>query len=142
MKKNDLLTAALVAVGGYFALKMFGGGGFGPRGQLVAAANQVGANRPQGRVSERRSGVEIRYLPVPTTQPSYDPYLNEDNLSLGQKIETIGDAAERGLTVIQNVFTGITDLFGGSSGADKAPGAVQSSSQSFLEVPPADVVIV
>jgi len=142
MKTNDLLTAGLVAVGGYFALKLFGGAS-GPRMLLASAApNQIAASAPAGRVSEQKSAVETRYLPIPTMQPSYDPYLYEDAPSLGQKIETIGTAAERSLDVIQNVFTGITDLFGGSSGPDKAPGAVQTSSVSFLDVPPGVGVVV
>lgn len=144
MKKDDLLTMGLLGLGGFLVLKYFGGGGLQPRGQLVAAApNQIGALRPRGFVSEQKSAVEVRNLPVPSVQLPYDPYTHEDySPTLGQRIETVGDAAERSLTVIHNVFTGLTDLFGGSSGADKAPSAVQTSSVSFLDVPPGDVVVV
>jgi len=137
MKTNDLLTAGLLAGGGFLLWKMMQGGGLSPaRPQIVAAANPVQAPAaPAGRVTEQKSAVESRFLPVPTLAPATDPYIQDDDPTLAERIQAVGDAAETSLDVIQNVFSGLTGLFGGTAGDEKAPAAVQESSQSPLAVP-------
>ena len=137
MKTETILKWVAVASGVYFLWRWFASR------QAVSAvpgAQYAFLTTPAPSASEVKGAGEIRYQPVASIQRTFDPYVQDHDPSLGEKIQSYGSAAEIGITVIDNIFSKLGGLFGGTTGKDRADVPLLNSSVSFGSVPPGDTV--
>ena len=137
MNTKDLLLVGGLAGLGYWLYRMT----IGQRVSAVPGAQfaVLGSNQ-SGAALAALSPAEVRFQPIATNQKTFDPYVEQADPALADRITAIGTAAEVSLDVIANVWTGLTDLFGGSTGAARAPGPLQPAAVAQGFVPPADTV--